>query len=216
MYRKDYEGIPQDGRTFGRRRRPAGEPLAGSERSRGAVMGRRTDEGGGSSVDGVDSAAAIRREFGIADDATPEMLLVEDLEFDSLKLLDLVAFIEELTRYGDSAFYEEYPLLETLGDASDYYLELVEGRRRPFLRPLDERGGRGGRCGRNVTRSPGVGPDGRQGLRRAPNPSRARHGGRSRRAGDGTGWRWPVELGGGSCEGVGDGVVPEPPGGGAR
>ncbi len=80
-------------------------------------------------MDGVDSAAAIRREFGIADDATPEMLLVEDLEFDSLKLLDLVAFIEELAGIGVGEAPEEYPLLETLGDASDYYLELVEGRR---------------------------------------------------------------------------------------
>jgi acyl carrier protein len=74
----------------------------------------------------IDIVQAIRVEFDLPDDIDPEMLLIEDLAFDSLRVINLIAFIEELAGIQVGQAPDEYPVLLTVNDAMDYFCELTE------------------------------------------------------------------------------------------
>ncbi len=67
---------------------------------------------------------AIVQEFQLPSGVEPGALLVEECDFDSLKVIELIAFIEDLVGLPEGEAPEEYPRLVTLGDALDYFEEL--------------------------------------------------------------------------------------------
>jgi acyl carrier protein len=66
----------------------------------------------------------VRREFSIVGEVQPNSLLVEELALDSLDLINLVAFSEELSHQLRTD--AEFPVLVTVSDAYSYYLSLLE------------------------------------------------------------------------------------------
>lgn len=66
----------------------------------------------------------VRAEFRLPADVDEGAILSDDLDFDSLRLIELVTFVEEQAGCGGSDVPEEYPLLTTLGDAMAYFDEL--------------------------------------------------------------------------------------------
>ena len=73
-----------------------------------------------------DVLISIRDEFEMSPTATAESKLIEDLGFDSLQMIQLIYFVEELAGLNTEEPSAEFPLLITLQDAVDYYFELRE------------------------------------------------------------------------------------------
>ena len=64
-------------------------------------------------------------EFGIEAAPSLEVRLWEDLNLDSVDMVDLVLFVEELSKVGQIDNPEFYPVIATLRDAYMYYLDLI-------------------------------------------------------------------------------------------
>lgn len=67
----------------------------------------------------------VRDEFSLSGDIRPGSLLVDELDLDSLDLINLVAFSEELS--GQVRTDGEFPVFVTMSDAYSYYTSLLEG-----------------------------------------------------------------------------------------
>lgn len=66
----------------------------------------------------------VRREFSIVGEVQPNSLLVEELDLDSLDLINLVGFSEELSHQQRTD--AEFPVFVTVSDAYAYYSSLLE------------------------------------------------------------------------------------------
>jgi len=72
-----------------------------------------------------DLRSALSNEFSLPKSCTDDSRLIEDLGFDSLRLLELIVFIEESAgRRAQTSSELEFPMLETIGDAIAYWDEL--------------------------------------------------------------------------------------------
>lgn len=78
-------------------------------------------------------SAAIAAEFGIQAEF-PASSPLEEAGFDSLRKIELVAYLEEMAGLEVGQAPSEYPVIETLEDATTYFDELVLFR----LRKLGE------------------------------------------------------------------------------
>jgi hypothetical protein len=67
---------------------------------------------------------AVRNEFSLTGDVSLSSLLVDELDLDSLDLINLVAFSEELS--GRLSTNGEFPVLVRVSDAYSYYTSLLE------------------------------------------------------------------------------------------
>ena len=68
--------------------------------------------------------AAFANEFDLDVEAvTKDASLYEDLGFDSLSMIHLQILVEELT--GELLTYEVLPVVNTVGDAYDMYLQIL-------------------------------------------------------------------------------------------
>ncbi len=62
----------------------------------------------------------------------PELTLTSELNFDSINLMELVLLIEEVANFNSSDDINmEFPVLETLDDAYQYYLDLFKAQNVP-------------------------------------------------------------------------------------
>ncbi len=68
----------------------------------------------------------ICEEFELPADSSLTGDLLEEGHLDSLQMMELVSFVEEMAGIGPGQAPREYPLLSTLQDAIDYYRELIE------------------------------------------------------------------------------------------
>jgi len=66
----------------------------------------------------------MRSEFGVPGALTSTALLVAEVGFDSLGMLELVLFIEELVSGDRAEILLEYPTMVTVEDGFDLYLRL--------------------------------------------------------------------------------------------
>ncbi len=80
----------------------------------------------GSALNDIEVRQRIGSEFGLPPDCSLTGDLIDEGRIDSLQMMELVSFIEELAGLGPGQAPREYPLLATLQDAIDYYKELVE------------------------------------------------------------------------------------------
>lgn len=62
--------------------------------------------------------------FELESEIEPGTRLIEDLGFDSLRMIELVSFIEDTAGLDEGDASEEYPILETIQDCFDYLQEL--------------------------------------------------------------------------------------------
>jgi len=75
-------------------------------------------------MDDAELRSRIVEEFELPVDWEADRNFLEEA-MDSLQVLELVAFIEELAGLGAGDVPEEYPALETLQDAIDYFNEIA-------------------------------------------------------------------------------------------
>jgi len=67
---------------------------------------------------------AVRSEFSLEGEIQSDSVLIDDLDLDSLDLINLVAFSEELS--GELHTNSEFPVFVSVSDAYSYYLSLLE------------------------------------------------------------------------------------------
>jgi len=66
----------------------------------------------------------LSAEFGSSSPLKPDAQLVEDLQFDSLDMVNLIVYIEEVSGVTHIADAEIYPVIRTVRDAYLYLLDL--------------------------------------------------------------------------------------------
>jgi acyl carrier protein len=74
----------------------------------------------------IEFIASLSEEFGIDPKPSPESSLWDDLDFDSVDMVDLVLFIEELAQLEVVSEPEMYPVIVFVRDAYDYYTDLAK------------------------------------------------------------------------------------------
>lgn len=71
-------------------------------------------------------ARQLSVECGLRPGLSDDSRFIEDLGVDSLGMLNLIIFIEELARGYELATSPEFPIIRTLSDAYSFYLSINE------------------------------------------------------------------------------------------
>lgn len=95
--------------------------------ARDGVSSARSAGDGSGSLDQAQVLSRIASEFQLPPGTEAGSSLADDLGFDSLRLIELVTFVESLAGCSGGDLPDEYPLLTTIVDAIEYYGSLVTG-----------------------------------------------------------------------------------------
>ncbi|MGH9090704.1 MAG: phosphopantetheine-binding protein [Acidimicrobiales bacterium] len=90
-----------------------------------SALGVRGAVDGSGDLDEAQILSLISEELQLPPGTGAESSLADDLGFDSLRLIELVTFVESLAGCEGRDVPDEYPLLVTVGDAVEYYGSLL-------------------------------------------------------------------------------------------